>query len=262
MEIKNIDIVIPSFRSKELISLAIKSFEKYRGNFNFKYIVVENSNDTSYKEHVLSLSPDVLWVQNLVPSWENSNSPYVGSEANASGLEKGLESVQAEYVFLIQNDVVACRDDWMSYLVSKINDEVPMVTVRENFANWGAPWRQAAGRIACTVGILVKTSIAKSVSMWPSGTDWDCGDELTRHCFDNGLNFFACQNTASDESLIEKIQNDEYRNLPGVERVLNDNYEVIFMHLGRGAEKTLNRYRKPNKMLIPGWVKFVNENVL
>ena len=248
-EIKNIDIVIPSFRSKDLTSLAIRSFERYRRDFNFKYIVVENSEDTSYKDYVLSLSADVVWVQNPTSSLLDSNRPTVRSDANASGLEKGLEYVKTEYVFLCHNDVVACHDDWMSYLLSKIDKETPLVGVREH------------DNAAHVIGVLVKTDIAKSVSMYPKLDCWDVGDKLTHYCVENNLNYFICKNTNNDPDAAEKIKTEKYKNV-NIDRVLNDNYEVFYMHLGRGTDKQYNLYHKPNKMLLPGWVEFVNRFVL
>ena len=43
---------------------------------------------------------------------------------------------------------------------------------------------------------------------------------------------------------------------------LNDDYEVIYMHLARGADKAHNYYNKPNRMLLPDWIKFVNNVIL
>jgi len=56
----NIDFIIPSYHSKGLTSLCIRSFEKYKNNFEFRYIVVENASDESYKDEILSLSENVV----------------------------------------------------------------------------------------------------------------------------------------------------------------------------------------------------------
>ena len=56
----NIDIIIPSYKSKDLTSLAIRSFEKNKGDFNFRYIVVENAGDESYKDDIVSLNDNVV----------------------------------------------------------------------------------------------------------------------------------------------------------------------------------------------------------
>ncbi len=99
--LKNIDIIIPSFHSKDLTTLAILTFEKFSDGYNFRYIVVENSNDTSYKGFMLNLTgkKNVCWVQNPTE--------LINSEANATALEEGLKYVLTERVFMCHNDVVA-----------------------------------------------------------------------------------------------------------------------------------------------------------
>ena len=67
-----------------------------------KYIVVENSSDSSYKSKILSLNSNIKWIQN-----EKATSILVGgngSDANASGIEAGLELVTTEYVFICHCD--------------------------------------------------------------------------------------------------------------------------------------------------------------
>mgnify|MGYP003627180822 CR=1 FL=1 len=247
---KGIDIVIPSFHSKELTSLAIRSFEKYKSDFNFRYIVVENSSDDSYKEHVLSLSSDVIWIQNPMPSFLDSGKPTVRSEANASGLENGLELVKTEYVFMCHSDVVACHESWMKFLVSKIEEGHSMVAVREH------------DDCAHVIGLLVETKIARAVSLYPIYGVLDVGDSMTHYCKDEGLDYYICKNTNNHPFLVEEIKEEKYKKMIGVDKVFNDNGDVIYMHLGRGADKQFNNYHKPNKIYFNDWVKIVNEEIL
>ena len=249
MNIKNVDIIVPSFRSKDLTSLAIKSFEKYRNNFNFRYIVVENSQDDGYRDYVCSISNRVIWVQNPIPSLIDSRSPTVRSDANASGIEKGLEYAISDYVFICHNDVVACHADWMNYLVSKIDEQTPLVGVREH------------DDAAHVIGVLVETKLAKSVSMYPKLNCWDVGDKMTHYCNENGLKYFICNNTNNNPEAVNQIKAENYKNVP-VDRVLNDDGDVIYMHLGRGTDKQFNKYFKRGKLFIPSWKEFINESVL
>jgi molybdopterin-guanine dinucleotide biosynthesis protein A len=247
---KNIDIIIPSFFAKDLVSLAIRSFEKYRNDFNFKYIVVENSSNNSLKEHILSLSSDVIWVHNPVPSFLDTRNPTVRSEANASGLESGLKHVTTDYVFMCHCDVVACHDSWMSFLVSKIKEGYNMAAVREH------------DECAHVVGLLVETKIARSVSLYPKLGVLDVGDSLTHYCNDNNLKYYICRNTNNHPSLTEEIKKDKYKKMIGIDRTFNDNGDVIYLHLGRGTDKQFNNYHKPNKIYFDDWVKIINEEIL
>ena len=143
-----IDVIIPSFHSKGLTSLCIQSFEKYKNNFSLRYIVVENSYDSSYKEDIISLSDDVKWIQNPTE--------LINSEANAVAIEKALSFVETENVFICHNDVAACHENWLGFLVDKME--------KDNLA--AASYVFDNGRINALhiSGILVKTEIAKAVS--------------------------------------------------------------------------------------------------
>jgi glycosyltransferase involved in cell wall biosynthesis len=241
----NIDFVIPSYKSEELTTCAIQSFEKYKGDFNFQYIVVENSDDTSYREALLKHN-NVLWIQNPIS--------FRTSEANAHSLQTGLQYVKTEYVFLCHNDVVACHPEWMKHLYSKIEEGAVMSgTVKD-------PTRIKAIHIS---GVLLQADIAKRVKMFPhyKGDKMmlDCGDLLTVHCDLHQLKYTCCKNTFNTPEIIANI--DRFKSFL-VDRAVNDKNEVIYMHLGRGDEKRKGTYNKPNRVYHNEWIDFIKENVL
>ena len=251
-----IDFIIPSYCSKDLTSLAVRSFEKHKNQHDFNYIVVENSTDTSYRGHIKALSPNVIWVQN--PETPNiSQNGNIASVANAMAVEKGLEYVNTEYVFICHNDVVACHENWLDFLVDKMK--------KHNLA--AASYVLDNGRINALhiSGILVKTEVAKAVSMHPVYEDGkqllDVGDSITQYCRDNDLDYFFCRNTHNDEAHVDLCE-DVYKELAYVDRALDDDGNVIFLHLGRGSVKTLGTYWKANRTTLDGWVEFVEKNIL
>ena len=246
-----IDFIIPSFRSKELTAIAIKSFEKYKNKdkFNFRYLVIENSDDDSYREDLKAISPgNVKWFQNPTN--------LKTSAANAYGLERGLKEAENEYVFLCHNDVAACHPQWMDFLFEKISDSCPIAgTLLDN-------QRIKAVHIA---GLLAKTEVARSVTMYPVYDDSenmiaDVGDLITQYCRDNDLEHYCCRNTHNDTNLIE-LCNEPYKSFQ-VDRALNDKNEVIYMHLGRGFEKSFGLYNKPNKTYFSDWCELIHKNDL
>ena len=78
-----VDIIMPSFHSEDLTSLAIRSFIQHSSGFNFNFYVVENSTDTSYRDEILSLSDQITWIQNPTK--------HRNSEANAAAIAVALE---------------------------------------------------------------------------------------------------------------------------------------------------------------------------
>ena len=240
----NIDIIIPSYHSKELTTLAINSLEKNKSIFNFRYIVVENASDESYKEDIISLNENVVWYTN---SCEYS---YLSSETNAEAIQKGIDLVDSELVFICHNDVLACHPYWMDFLHSKIQEGCSLVgTVLDNT-------RIGAVHIS---GLLVKTEIAKEVSCFPernssSEVILDVGDSYTRYCREKNLKYYCCRNTHNNNINEEELQ-EPFNNF-SVDRAVDDAGNVIFAHLGRGTLKQFNQYSKPNKIYFEDWLNF------
>tara|TARA_R100001594_G_scaffold63003_2_gene97399 strand:- start:7874 stop:8632 length:759 start_codon:yes stop_codon:yes gene_type:complete len=240
-----IDIIIPSFRSPELTYLTVASFEKFKKPYNFRYIVVENSDDETYLPALKQDFSNIVWVQN--PTSQR------GSLANAEALTVGMEKVENEYVFMCHNDVVACHESWMQYFMSKIEEGKSLVGISKD------PHKDRIGAVHQS-GLLVKTEIAKAVSLYPEYSKsgqmlLDVGDNMTKYCRDNGLDYFICNNTFNDPENVELLKEEKYRNFH-VDRILDDDNRVIFLHLGRGIQKYNNQYFKPNRILLPQWVEF------
>jgi len=245
--VTNIDFIVPSYHSKALTSLCISSFEQHKGDFNFRYIVVENSDDTSYKSDILKLSENIKWVQNPIR--------FRNSEANASAIVTALEHIESEYVFICHNDVVACHPDWMKHLFSKLSEQCPVVgTVLDNI-------RINAVHIS---GLLTYTKIAKEVEMFPIYEDGrqvaDVGDMFTDYCRNNNLDYYCCENTHNKPEL-EKSCKIPYNELSYVDRAFDDDGKIVFLHLGRGSPKTFGTYNKDNRMKLHGWVEFIERNI-
>tara|TARA_Y100000034_G_scaffold128819_1_gene184140 strand:+ start:203 stop:973 length:771 start_codon:yes stop_codon:yes gene_type:complete len=250
----NIDIIIPSYHSETLTTLAIKSFEKYKGDFNFRYIVVENGNDNSYKDNILALNDNIEWIANDCQYSTLRNND--GSYANAEAIEIGLEYVKSEYVFLCHNDVVACHDNWMAHLYSKIE---------EGYSIAGTVLDNARIKAVHISGLLTKSNIAKNISPWPIESEQvsevllDVGDMYTKHCRENSLQYYCCKNTQNNN--VSSIEDKVFLDF-SVDRAVDDGGNVIFLHLGRGVEKQFNRYYKPDKIYFQDWVNFVEKEVL
>jgi len=279
MMTENIDIILPTAgkKSRSITMLAVRSFLEFSEGFNFRIFVVENSNDNSYRDDVLGLSENVFWIQNPIQSQDE----YAGSLANAKGLERGLEEVDSEYVFLCHNDVIACHQNWMRYLFNKVKKEGYSLC---GFQHDEHPDRIFAAHIS---GILTKTEIAKTVSLRPSSGSipMDVGDSLTKYCRDNDLKYFICENTKIDHLANPKINkwfdgtyienhrngSDWYeKNVPSPfkssssVKSFDDDLNVVWMHLGRGTPKARGNYSKANnknKTSADQWTIFADEYI-
>jgi hypothetical protein len=211
-------------------------------------VVVENSDDESYRDAIVSGFKNVKWIQNPTH--------LTGSEANAIALTKGVENVDSEYVFVCHNDVAVCHETWMEYLMARVAEGNALVGMCYD----SVPERIKAAHQS---GILVKASIGRAVSMYPvndaSGRMiMDVGDSLTKYCRDHDLKYRICDNTFNNPESVDRITEEKYREF-NVDRALNDNGDVMFMHLGRGTSKYNKEYYRRNRVMMTEWLTFVRQ---
>ena len=254
---KEITVITPTFRSPHLADIFVRSFEKFKPeNLDIKYVIVENSDDESYRDHVLSLAKNITWIQNpgvthtftdAKTGTENSE----GSKANGLGVDKALEHAETEYVFIAHCDTCVTSQNFFYSIISKVEEGNVLVgTVLD-------PSRISAVHIS---GLLIKTEIAKKVDIMPvyekEKMIMDVGDTYTKYCRDNNLPHYCFPNTFNENSLVDNLE-EKFKSFH-VDRALDQNGNVMFMHLGRGIEKTHNTYKKPNRVYLPGWYNFCN----
>ena len=93
--LNNLEIIIPTYHSRSLTMILLKSFEKFKpDDLNLTYHVVENSSDTSYRDDVLSVSDSVVWYNNPDADTNRSNAGNKPSWANCSAIDFVREKVE------------------------------------------------------------------------------------------------------------------------------------------------------------------------
>jgi len=250
-----IDFIIPSYKSNKLTPCCVATFEKNKGKYDFRYIIIENAADETYKEDILNISNNVLWINNLS---ENTiiNNRYAW--ANAEAIEIGLKKATSKYIFICHNDVVATSPTWMNSIYDKIKEGYEMVGTR--FDN---PESQRIGALHIS-GMLINRELAlKTPSIYPEWDDetksWklDVGDAFTRYFRQNNLKYFCFRNTHNRNVDVELPY--PYNEVP-FDRVIDDNNNIIYMHLGRGSLKENSLYWKRNN--IDDWKNFIDQEIL
>lgn len=213
-------------------------------------IVVENSDDVSYKEDVLSMSKNIKWVNNIPP--------YVGTDAYTHGIETGLKYVEDEYVFLSHNDVCITSEKFFQSLINKVRDGNQLIGTCSDTH----PLRN---KCIIILGCLVKTDIARNVDLYqklkPDGSPYfETGDRIHIYCRENNVPHLCLDNTHNNPSLVEHLS-EPYKSLDYVVRTVDDDNNVIFLHFARGMEKTKKTYSKKGRMDINQIVDFCEKNI-
>ena len=256
MSINSISVVIPSYHSKDLTTICLKSFEKFKPHgLNINYFVVENAQDNSYREEVLRLAKNVKWTNNNYVIGVGES----GSSQNASAIEITKKHIRDDFVFLAHCDVCVTSESFYETLFEKIKEYEligPLFDICEE--------RIGALHVS---GLFMRTELMNKINFFPRRIDkdnrMDVGDAATLYCREHALKYLCLPNTYNSPQLAKKIRDEKFRNFQ-VTRCLDNNNDVIFMHLGRGIPKTIGTYNKvgSDRVYLNDWIKFCKECVL
>lgn len=239
------DVIIPTFHTYELCRIVIQSFEKFRPrNVKLRYIVVENSEDVSYKDNVIGLAEEVVWISNPAAVPEVM---FAGSFANSSAIEIAKKIVNTEYIFLLHSDTCVSSKLFFENVIKKIKEGYELIGTGIDGARINA---------LHVSGLVISNNLLQAVNSKPHPPQLDVGDSYTKYCREKDIKHFCFRNTINDSNLVDKI-NEPYRSwgeFCGVDRCVDENNNVIFLHFGRGTQKSFRAYHKENRFLIDRWI--------
>ncbi len=251
---RKFSVIVPTYHTPALAQVLIATFDRFRpSDVQNHFIIVENSDDQSYRDLLVSMSENVTWVQNPdAPAFgSRSNS---GSFANGMAINIGLDYVDDDYVFIAHCDVCLTSGSFFTEMFGR-RDEGHMVI--------GTSFDNTRINALHQSGFYVNTELLRSCDIMPvfEGGEMvqDVGDPLTAHCRENNLPISCYRNTFNDESLVAALP-EPYRSFH-VDRCLDSSGDVMFMHLGRGVSKTAGLYSKPNRVYFPQWCEFYNQHL-
>ena len=240
---------LPEKASISILQLCIKAIKKFTDTPYELWICDNNSPFENI--HWLLEEPNVNLVLN------RTSVPEGGSYANAVGLELAAYFVRpdTQYFMALHQDTAPCKKGWLSYLLTKFDDKVKAVGVREDKS------RVKEG-ILHVLGYIIDFQIFRqlNLSFYPDLPDYDVGDKPIVGIRENGYKYFNTPNTLWEQSLIPEIKDENFRNF-SVDRSLDEDNEVIFLHLGRGVAKSQGEYLNSDKSLA-AWENFINRHLL
>ena len=244
----NISIIIPTFHSGVLAEICIKSFIRFcPSNISLDFIVVENSDDISYKsnlESIVSKSHNIAFVSNPTN--------HRGSEANADAIHIGLKTVKNEWIFIAHCDTCVTSEKFYDAFLSKIKEGYMLIGTYRDINRIHA---------IHVLGLMAHKSIV-NVDYFPAYKDgkqiMDVGDRLTVYCEKNNIKHYCFNDTFGGDAKIDK--DSKFYDLQVCRTVYNN--EVIYMHLGRGIPKTFQTYNRKGGVYLDDWVKFCNDRIM
>lgn len=243
-------VLLTSLHQRDFTINCIKSYLKFcPADFNMKIIVVENSEDVSYKEEVLAMGDNIEWF--------NNNTTHKGASALAHSVSFGMEHVKDEYVFLSHNDVCITSEKFFHCLKEKQEEGYQLIGTCYDTE----PLRNHSIII---LGCLVKSDIVRAVDLYPldmpQPPHFECGDRIHLYCKENKIPWLCLDNTHNNEELRKSLP-EPYKSLLHTVVAVDHHNNVIFLHFARGTIKTTNQYKKPGRLTLPQIIDFCEKNI-
>jgi len=181
-----------------------------------------------------------------------------GSYANAIGLEIGRRLIDqdSKYLMTLHQDIAVCKEGWLRYLLSKFDAKTAAVGVRldDNRVKEG---------ILHVLGYIVDFQVFRKLNLdfFPALPEFDVGDKAIVGMKKAGYSIFATPNTIWDKGVAERLPGDSPYKDFNVDRSVDDDGDVIFMHLGRGVQKATGARTDAGKS-IGMWESFIASSLL
>lgn len=256
----------PNDTARKVLEVCVRGVQQFTREPHELWVVDNNSPEEQTRW--LLERPDINVVLNRtepLPPEGRGQAPFSkdknvqtqwGSYANAIGLEIATRLIDpgTRHLVTLHMDTTPCRDTWLSHLIGKLDGRVAAAGVRMDRA------RTSEG-VLHVLGYAVDFQRFRSLNLdfFPDLPQYDVGDKITVGLRAAGYDVHACRNTFSNPELVESIPPDSpFRSLH-VDRVFDDEGNVIFLHLGRGVAKSDGRHSLST--LPDQWMQFCEDNL-
>src|SRR5690625_224040 len=105
-----LSIIIINYKTPDLTSRCIDSIYKSDISFPFEIIVVDNNSQDNSKNIVITMFPDIKWIQNS----------YNSGFGRANNL--GVKQAKGEFILLLNSDMLLLPDQNLNVLLNRIKD--------------------------------------------------------------------------------------------------------------------------------------------
>ena len=188
--------------------------------------------------------------------------PRAGSNANAWTLDYGMLTFKKinyspEYLMTLQMDIMFTHKNFLDSLLQLFTEKTAAVGVLKQF-NLSKKFE-----ILHSLGCLWKYNILLNydLSFRTQLPNYDVSELAMKFVFDKGYNIKALRNSYNDPDVLEIID-AKFKDIgKGVDRAIDNNGRVVFMHLGRGILKSNKSYYKPDRATSDTWFHWYKSNL-
>ncbi len=283
---ESIKILIPVYilskQGYEIVRVCIESLKRNTQE-NHEIWIIDNNSPTKYSTKLSQIKniniitnktepinkrlttqekkKSIFNIKNLLKGKKKKSQLSDGSYANAIALEIGCRIINqnTRHVLTMHSDTIVTRKKWLTYLKSKLNNEVRAVgcfkdNIRINALHISGLLFDFQLFKSLEVNFLpnIKQRLSKELP------EYDAGDLISLRFLQNNYKLFCCKNTHNNKNLLPAISKNSIFNL-STDQSFDDNDNIIFMHLGRGTPKSINKYKKNNKTTAKQWIEFADK---
>ncbi len=265
----------PNENSSKLLRIAIDSMLRFKPDYADIWVVDVGSPNSEFKV-VPKEYPSVNFIiTDYTPrSWDGvslrrkllnkllfKHPPRSGSYANAWTLDFAIRSFSdiqysPKYFMTLQMDIMFTSEKTIPNILSLFGKNTAAVGVlrQKNLSknydilhSLGCMWSY---KVYTELGLSMKIDFPK----------FDVGEYAIVKAVKYGYDINNLECSYSNPSIVDAFS-DRYKNLPGVDRSIDDDGNVIFMHLGRGIPKSDGTYWKNGKTTVLGWEYWFKKNI-
>lgn len=265
----------PSKLAQEILRVCIETIQRYTPGAHELWVVDNNSpaDNSAWLLQYPTLNVVYNRTEPIPPEERNWRAKLVGrlrnryhqrswgSYANAIGLEILFQLIDADttLVMPLHMDTMPSHVDWLPFLSTKI-------TSKEAGSVAAAGVRFDHGRVPEGVlhvlGYMVDYQLFRQLQLnvLPALPVLDVGDSVTVALRQAGYAVFACRNTFNNAEVEALIAPDSPFKELLVDRALDDEGNVIFLHQGRGVRKSTDE--NVRGVSSEEWIRFADEILL
>ena len=264
-------------KSSELLRVAIDSMLRFKPDYADIWIVDVGSPAYDFKVTPIDYPTVNFIITDFTPrSWDGiswrrkllnkllfNQVPRTGSHANAWTLDIALKSFDAlkydpAYFMTLQMDVMFTNSNLILNLLNKFNNNVIAVGVRKQ-KNLSGEYE-----ILHSLGCMWKMDFYKDLelSMKTNLPYFDVGEHAIYKATSHGYKIDSLKCSYSNPEILNKLA-DKYIKLSGTDRTINQDNEVVFMHLGRGISKSSGDYSENiKKTSAEDWISWYHNELV
>jgi hypothetical protein len=257
----------PNKESSKLLRIAIDSIQKFKPDNADIWVVDVGSPESDFivrpKEYpdvnfiVTSYTPrswvNISWKKKLLTKLLFKETPRQGSHANAWTLDFAIKSFKdiqytPDYFMTLQMDVMFTNEKVIQNLLSMFDEKTAAVGVlkQKNLAGT----HDILHSLGCMWNYKIYNNL--NLTMEIDFPNFDVGELAITKAVNKGYHIKNFNCSFSNPEIVKDLP-ERYQNLPGVDRSINTDSDVVFMHLGRGIPKTENTYWKTGRTSFTEW---------